>query len=48
MVNRPIVVVSDDTSTQPSASTVRFVLATGSLMSFFAVASVWIGELLGG
>jgi hypothetical protein len=48
MVNRPVAIVSDDTANQPSPSTVRFVLATGSLMSLFAVASFWIGELLGG
>ena len=46
MVHRPIPPSTDD-SARP-VSPMRFVLATGSLMSLFAIASVWVGELLGG
>jgi hypothetical protein len=48
MVNRPIASLPDDSAARSSSSTMRFVLATGSLMSLFAAASVWFGELLGG
>lgn len=48
MVHRPLPPPDDDTAPQPRAAVMRFMLAIGSLMSLFAVASVWIGELLGG
>lgn len=42
-VHRPVAVVSDDTTTPPSATTVSFVLAMGLLMVIFAVA--WSGSV---
>lgn len=48
MVHRPLPSPADEAAKQPPPAVMRFVLATGSLMSLFAVASVWVGELLGG
>lgn len=48
MVHRPLPPPVDEATNQPPPAVMRFVLATGSLMSLFAVASVWVGELLGG
>lgn len=48
MVHRPLPPPDDESALQPQPAVMRFMLATGSLMSLFAVASVWVGELLGG
>lgn len=48
MVHRSLPPPDDDTALQPRPAVMRFVLATGTLMSLFAGASVWVGELLGG
>lgn len=48
MLHRPIVPELDDVATPPPYSVIRFLIATGSLMSLFAAVAVWFGKLLGG
>lgn len=48
MVQRPVALATDDSTEALPSAPLRFVLATGSLVSLFAIASVWIGGLLGG